>query len=192
MTDALRIHLRGVDPVAQGSMRSVPARGRGSRRTPGRPRSWGRMSAAEAREALASGAARRHVVHDSAKLDDWRTAVETAARAERRVVGWEVPKGEAVAVGVTFRFAWTKEAIRQLACEGHVAILKATRPDTDKLQRAIGDALEAAGVVEDDSRIVWWPAPLRRYADVPGLDVVVQRVTSELAEEILKTSGARA
>lgn len=32
----------------------------------------------------------------------------------------------------------------------------AVKPDTDKLQRNLGDALEAAGILRDDSRIVEW------------------------------------
>lgn len=31
-------------------------------------------------------------------------------------------------------------------------------PDTDKLQRAVGDALTASGVIRDDARIVHWDA----------------------------------
>lgn len=37
-------------------------------------------------------------------------------------------------------------------------------PDCDKLQRAVGDALEQAGVVRNDSRIVAW-SPLKRYPE---------------------------
>lgn len=34
----------------------------------------------------------------------------------------------------------------------------AGKPDTDKLQRAIGDSLTAAGVLSDDARVVLWSA----------------------------------
>lgn len=37
-------------------------------------------------------------------------------------------------------------------------IMKATLPDLDKLQRAVGDALTQAGVIEDDRLIVTWHA----------------------------------
>ena len=52
-------------------------------------------------------------------------------------------------------------------------------PDTDKLQRAVGDALEKAGVVRNDSRIVAW-APLKRYPEVgeeTGVYVTVEPMT---------------
>lgn len=34
----------------------------------------------------------------------------------------------------------------------------AVAPDTDKLQRAVGDAMQLAGVVKDDARIIGWTA----------------------------------
>lgn len=40
----------------------------------------------------------------------------------------------------------------------------AVAPDADKLCRGVGDALEAAGVIRNDSRIVHWDAS-KHYAD---------------------------
>lgn len=136
-------------------------------------------------------AARAALAHDSPRLADWRTALEASLRARRRATGWEPVPGELVAVGATFLFAWTRAARAAERREGSAAALKATKPDLDKLQRALGDALQAAGVVEEDSRITWWPAPVRRYADETGVEVLVRRVTPQVAERILETSGAR-
>lgn len=48
------------------------------------------------------------------------------------------------------------------------------KPDLDKLQRAVGDALTIAGVIKDDSSIVQWIAS-KYYADnmEPGVTVEV-------------------
>jgi crossover junction endodeoxyribonuclease RusA len=40
------------------------------------------------------------------------------------------------------------------------------KPDLDKLQRALGDALTIAGVITDDARIVSWHA-IKAYSDTP-------------------------
>lgn len=45
-------------------------------------------------------------------------------------------------------------------------------PDTDKLQRALGDALTDAGMVLDDSRIVSWSAS-KRWGAEEGVQVRV-------------------
>lgn len=43
-------------------------------------------------------------------------------------------------------------------------------PDLDKLQRALGDGLTAAGVLADDARVVCWYDPTKHWAPVgePG------------------------
>jgi crossover junction endodeoxyribonuclease RusA len=49
-----------------------------------------------------------------------------------------------------------------------------TKPDLDKLIRSVGDALEIAGVIDGDSKIVEWQAT-KRYADNidPGLTIEI-------------------
>lgn len=53
--------------------------------------------------------------------------------------------------------------------------LPITKPDLDKLIRSVGDALEIAGVIDGDSKIVQWSAR-KYYADVmePGVTVEVR------------------
>ena len=47
--------------------------------------------------------------------------------------------------------------------------LPAVKPDLDKLCRALGDALTAAGVITDDARITQWRAR-KRYGE-PGITI---------------------
>lgn len=47
-----------------------------------------------------------------------------------------------------------------------------TKPDTDKVQRALGDALEQAGIVQTDQLIVHWDAS-KVYGVPPRMDVTV-------------------
>lgn len=55
-----------------------------------------------------------------------------------------------------------------------------TKPDADKLARNVGDALEAAGVIEDDSRAVeiwvrkWWATSEEREGVAVRLEEVGQ------------------
>jgi Holliday junction resolvase RusA-like endonuclease len=57
----------------------------------------------------------------------------------------------------------------------------ATKPDLDKLQRAVGDALcpsTGPGVLREDSRIVKWLSPEKVYAGTrgPGVEITVVRL----------------
>lgn len=78
------------------------------------------------------------------KLKPWRDAVVLIAR--RAWLG-RPPLDQPVAVDVFFAMPRPKRPKFDRP---------ATKPDADKLQRAIGDALETAGVVANDSRIVMW------------------------------------
>ena len=78
------------------------------------------------------------------KLKPWRDAVAIVAR--RAWLG-RPPLDEPVAVDVHFVMPKPRRPKFDRP---------ATKPDADKLQRAIGDALETAGVVANDSRIVMW------------------------------------
>lgn len=78
------------------------------------------------------------------KLKPWRDAVALVAR---RAWHGRPPLDQPVAVDVFFAMPRPKRPKFNRP---------ATKPDADKLQRAIGDALETAGVVANDSRIVMW------------------------------------
>lgn len=47
--------------------------------------------------------------------------------------------------------------------------------DLDKMQRAIGDALETAGILTNDARIVHWDIRKVWAADMPGLDINITK-----------------
>ncbi len=112
------------------------------------------------------------LVADNSKTKGWRQAVrlEAISAANRSAL----PKirgvyfDEPVVVHARFYFAPPK---RQRWPGIH-----ATKPDLDKLQRAIGDALEDAKIVSNDSRICAWPAvPGKMYGE-PRAEIYVWTV----------------
>lgn len=118
------------------------------------------------------------------KLKPWRDAVALIAR--RAWLG-RAPLDQPVAVDVFFAMPRPKRPKFPRP---------ATKPDADKLQRAIGDALETAGVVANDSRIVMWRSS-KVYAggDQPaGARIIVRPAPDEdpqnTAESTPKPEGA--
>ena len=125
--------------------------------------------------AFASGQ-RVVVTHDRGReLDQWRIKVAHAAERAARKAGWEPRYDGPVEVATAFLLPRPKSA------KGRV--FPHVKPDLDKLQRAVGDALapyKRPGVLRDDSRIVAWRAS-KDYADgyKPGVLVYVSRVDEE-------------
>lgn len=105
-------------------------------------------------------------IEASAHLPAWRQAVTMVARNAHKQSAVEGP----VTVWATFVFPRAK-TLKDRPAPPHVSA-----PDTDKLQRAVGDALEKAGVVKDDAQIVSWRADKRRAepGESPGVHVVVE------------------
>lgn len=113
-------------------------------------------------------------------LPAWRKAVQAEAEAAAANAGWDAQR-EAIAMNAIFYFPRPKGhfgtgrnagIIRDAAPIHHL-----TKPDTDKLLRAIGDALTAAKVLTDDATIVGehgWKA----YADgrPPGARITITRM----------------
>ncbi len=99
----------------------------------------------------------RHVgkgrmIHDNPDLARWmRTILLVAGRLHRGKDPIDAP----VAVDVTFWMPPPKRPRWRVP---------ATKPDGDKLARALGDGLERAGVLANDSRITDWHVR-KRYAD---------------------------
>lgn len=83
-----------------------------------------------------------HIYDSNPKLEGWRRAVTLVARR-----AWlpRKPLDEPACVAIEFKMPRPKRPRFT-----HPAV----KPDLDKLERAIGDALEAAGVLKNDSRIV--------------------------------------
>jgi len=134
---------------------------------------------------------RGKMIADNPKLKRWRLDVALAAETAVRESGietvgydYEVKRGnriyhltrqvcfdEPVVVWAAFFFAPPKARPRWGDVHG-------TRPDLDKLQRAIGDALETANVVSNDSRICGWPEfHGKRYGDIPRAEISVVAVS---------------
>jgi Holliday junction resolvase RusA-like endonuclease len=107
---------------------------------------------------------RNRIIDDNPKLEKWR---ERATEVARRAMDGCPPIDGPVCVWVVFQFPRPKSSKRHPR-------LKDTKPDTDKLLRALGDALEKAGVVVNDSRISDWVVK-KRYTDLePRTDVWVE------------------
>lgn len=98
------------------------------------------------------------MVEMSKNLPGWRKAVTEAAKA---AWSYDSPMDSAVGVIVEFRLQRPKKS--------KFGDHPAGPPDTDKLCRATGDALEAAGIVTNDSRIVHWDA--RKVWGEPGATI---------------------
>lgn len=100
------------------------------------------------------------MVEANKHLPEWRQAVYEALKASGKSF-----EG-AVTVMTTFYLPRPKTNKRLYAT---------TKPDVDKLQRAIGDCLTKAGTIVDDSYIVTWNAA-KAYADgvTPGVLIFVE------------------
>lgn len=84
------------------------------------------------------------VTADCARTKPWRQAIVDVARQELR---GRAPAEGPLSLGVTFYLPRPKSAPRRV-------VEPATRPDLDKLLRALCDALTAAGVWRDDAQLV--------------------------------------
>lgn len=80
------------------------------------------------------------------KLRDWRTACIAAAADQATLAG---RMSGALELTVQFRFPMPASTPKR----DHPQRLKATKPDLDKLVRALGDALKLGGLIDDDARI---------------------------------------
>lgn len=83
---------------------------------------------------------------------------------------WEGPPMEG-AVELTMTFAF----VRPKSGEGKKRPSPSVKPDAEKLQRAVQDALKLAGVIRDDGQIVAWQG-LKEYRDVPGVEIEVRKL----------------
>ena len=110
---------------------------------------------------------KRHVgkgrmVESSKKLPAWRKAVTQAARQ----VAPKQPLDCPVSVQAHFYLPRPQKPRFNVP---------AVHPDADKLARAIGDAIEHAGIIRNDSRITHWEIH-KHYADhtnPPGAHITI-------------------
>lgn len=109
-----------------------------------------------------NGKTRPIVTHDNSKTKPWQKAVREACVAAMNQGGIEIHDGP-VAVWCLFTIACPKTVRRK-----HPS----TKPDLDKLQRVIGDALEGV-LLTNDSRIVEWQVS-KIYGEQEGVKVYVK------------------
>lgn len=108
------------------------------------------------------------IVHDNPRLGAWRTAVTFLVKHAANKARWDTPLDEPVEVIAEFYLQPPKRPRFELP---------AVKPDLDKLQRAIGDAL-GNGILRDDSRIVHWNV-WKHYGTEQGVKLTLTRLTQE-------------
>jgi len=121
----------------------------------------------------------RPSIEDNPKLRPWRAdaiaALEAAARTQRGTV---TPILDPVHVDVSFVYARPKGHYRTgrnaAMLRDSAPLFKASAPDLDKLQRALGDALTQAGIVRDDALIVEWSAR-KLWGTTPHVELTIRR-----------------
>lgn len=114
------------------------------------------------------------VTHDNPRLASWRTLVARDAREAAREAGWKPSYDGPVTVEARFYLPRP----RRPKFPDHAA----TKPDLDKLARAVGDALAGVGgPLAEDSRIVAWTLTKSWAVDSqpPGCEVTVTPIDVE-------------
>jgi Holliday junction resolvase RusA-like endonuclease len=107
------------------------------------------------------------ILVESADVAPWQSEVARAAR--RTGIRFAGP----VTVELTF--------LRKRPKHPTYRDVPAGKPDGDKLERAVWDALTEAGTIEDDARVVQWSGR-KRYAapdQLPGVLIVVKEWTPD-------------
>ncbi|MGP5930315.1 RusA family crossover junction endodeoxyribonuclease [Corynebacterium glyciniphilum] len=112
-------------------------------------------------------------IEASKYLPEWRKSVVGAARDAHE----GEPLQGAVTVSVEFVFPRPKALKPHQDAPPHT-----TTVDSDKLARAVGDALTIAGVFKDDSQVNIWIIHKRRarHGELPGAHVTVSNSPREL------------
>ena len=125
-----------------------------------------------------AGAKARAIVADAnpAPAARWRDAVVLAARAAADQQRPNLPPLDGPLM-LTCDFTYRMPASRSAAVRRSGVAWKASGHDLDKLVRGVCDALTAAGVIRDDSRIATLFATKMEAADLPaGVRITVEPV----------------
>lgn len=120
-----------------------------------------------------NGGATRMITTGGKGLKDWRGQIAAAAYQQASIYGCQ---DGPVHVRVQFRFRMPGS--RPARAKGDGWLWKITTPDTDKLQRAVGDGLVSGGLLRDDALIVSWLAEkLEIHDDWLGALITVRSLT---------------
>lgn len=125
------------------------------------------------------GAGRPSVHANADKLKPWRAQIQDTAEAAMEAIDdWCCGLSGPVGMGVYFTMR------KPVSAPKKKTTYPISRPDVDKLVRAVLDALAAAGVYRDDSQVVWletkkvFPGEDIHALHVPGVTVEVYDVTT--------------
>lgn len=89
---------------------------------------------------------------NDANLTTWREAVKEAARKAMTAGEWKELQFPITELPVGMQVTFTKNKPKSAPKRRRTWPI--TKPDLDKLKRAVGDALTAAGVYKDDAQVV--------------------------------------
>lgn len=123
-------------------------------------------------------------VEQSPNLAPWRQDVKAAAEAVLDALGRPSPFQGAVIARMVFSFA------RPASVKRAKRPFPSVTPDLSKLLRGVEDALTAAGVWEDDARVVEYTRLAKVYCnedpdalDRPGVSIVILPLTAQVELE---------
>lgn len=105
------------------------------------------------KKAFMAGGKPRMREASGSKHSIWRDAVSQAALRAAQELDYGGPLDGPLGLSLEFRFPMPKSVPKRLKEPGQWRF-KRTAPDLSKLQRAVEDSLEAAGLISNDSRIV--------------------------------------
>jgi Holliday junction resolvase RusA-like endonuclease len=101
--------------------------------------------------AVPTGAGVRHITTGGTGLAVWRGQVSLAALAQAHALGKAAPLMGPLALEVAFQFPMPRSRPASVRAAGRAP--KSTKPDIDKLLRAVCDSLTVAGLIADDALI---------------------------------------
>lgn len=108
---------------------------------------------------------------------DWRTTVAQVAKDVADTTQG-APLDGALFVAVDFRFAMPGS--RRIADRRRGICFKTSAPDSDKLMRALGDGLQAGGLIRDDARFaVVLVRKLELWGSWTGAVVRIERLSDD-------------
>lgn len=110
----------------------------------------------------------RAITTGTRTLADWRTAVTVAAHQQQKLHGTIT---QPIGLITVFRLPMPKSRPKTDRARGWN--WRASTPDLDKLQRAIGDSLTAAALITDDRQIVAWSAAKIETTDWCGVTITI-------------------
>lgn len=115
---------------------------------------------------------------NDALLKEWRGRVINEL-AKAKPSEWD--SLAALSVVAVFSFVRPKGHYGKNGLKPSAPKYKTTKPDVDKLTRGIGDSIEQAGIVKNDSQIIYWMVN-KKYAkgdDPPGVSITIMQTLDQ-------------